>query len=467
MTATDDDPVHGDAACGAHSRSDHGGRDALVTLLVATALFRVTQNMALTTLSLLGREKLGLHAGAIGVVGAVAGLAMAAVTFTVSGRVPPRRAAASAASGMTILVVALVTFALASSFGMLVAAALLLGAAGGLAMPGLINAVVFVAGGRRERAIGLYTITLSLSLALGPVMESVMLSIGNQDVRTPFVLFSFLPALGVLAIAASLRWSRRGRPSPATVIPPRPAGAHPDTGGTRALGADAGTRDPETGTPAPGAGAGTPRAPGSTPDRPSGPWTARWRSGLLGSREGRVALIAQLLYAIPFAGVTVFGALVARIGFGVSPAMAQVAFTVFFVLSFASRGAVTVRSPIARKLPLFWAAASLTAAGLLLLGLGHGLVLLLVAMGVLGIPHGLTFPLALAMAADSTDLAGLPRANATLLGSTNLAAVIVPLVLGAIVPAVGYRGIALVLLAPVAVCAGLLFTQRTPGAVTG
>lgn|GEM_PF-1272015 len=454
MTVTDGDPVHGDDARGTHGRSDHSGRDALVTLLVATALFRVTQNMALTTLSLLGREKLGLHAGAIGVVGAVAGLAMAVVTFTLSGRVPPRRAAASAASGMTILVVALVTFALASSFGMLVAAALLLGVAGGLAMPGLINAVVFVAGGKRERAIGLYTITLSLSLALGPVMESVMLSIGHQNVRTPFVLFSILPALGVLAIVASLRWSRRGRPSAATVIPPRPAGADtPEPGDT-----------PE---PEAGAGAGTPRAPGSRPDRPSGPWTSRWRSGLLGTRAGRVALIAQLLYAIPFAGVTVFGALVAHIGFGVSPAMAQVAFTVFFVLSFTSRGAVTVRSPIARKVPLFWAAAILTATGLLLLGLGHGLVLLLVAMGVLGIPHGLTFPLALAMTADSTDLAGLPRANATLLGSTNLAAVIVPLVLGAIVPVVGYRGIALVLLAPVAVCSALLFTQRSPKVAPG
>lgn len=420
MTPADGELVSDGELRSGHNRPHPSGRHALMTLLAATALFRISQNMALTTVSLLGSEKLGLHSGAIGVVGAVAGLATAAVTFTVSGRVPPRRSAMSAAAGLTILVVALVAFALASSFGMLVIASLLLGVAGGLTMPGLINAVVFISGSRSERAIGLYTITLSLSLALGPVMESLMLSIGDQNVRTPFLLFSFFPAFGVLLIGASLHWPRKRRPSPAPV-----------TATVLAI----------------------PSLP--TSDR-------RWRRGLLGSREGRVALIAQLLYAIPFSGITVFGALVARIGFGVSPAMVQVAFTVFFVLSFAARGAVTVRAPIAHKLPLFWAAAIFTGAGLLLLGLGHGLVLLLVAMGVLGIPHGLTFPLALAMAADSTDLDGLPRANATLLGSTNLAAVIVPLILGAIVPAVGYRGMVLVLLAPVVVCITLLFTHRAP-----
>ena len=94
--------------------------------------------------------------------------------------------------------------------------------------------------------------------------------------------------------------------------------------------------------------------------------------------------------------------------------------------------------------------AGLTAAGLVLLGTGHGLIVLMVAMGVLGVPHGLTFPLALALVADATPVADLPRANATLLGSTNLVSVIVPLVLGAIVPAVGYRGMMLAILVPVA-----------------
>ncbi len=419
-------------------RSHRAGRDLLLALLVATALFRVTQNMALTTLSLLGRESLGLHAGAIGVVGATAGLAMATVTFTVSHRVRPHHAALSAAGGMAVLTVSLVIFSLASSLTTFVMAALLLGIAGGLAIPGLVNAVVYSAGSRRERAIGLYTITLSLGLAFGPVLESLILSVSRQDVRTPFVLFSILPALGAVIIGAT---HLRRRPNPMTgAAPSSPRPIPPGTGSAPSV------------SDAPGTGGG--HARGSS--------APRWRGGLLGTRTGRVALIAQLLYAIPFVGITVFGALVSRVGFGVSPARAQIAFTVFFVLSFGARSAVTVRAPITHKMPLFWTSAALTATGLTLLGIGHGFAVLLLSMGVLGIPHGLTFPLALATAAESTDMDGLPRANATLLGSTNLVTVIVPLALGAIIPVVGYRGMALSLLAPVAVCGALLFTQRTP-----
>ncbi len=91
----------------------------------------------------------------------------------------------------------------------------------------------------------------------------------------------------------------------------------------------------------------------------------------------------------------------------------------------------------------------MTIAGLLLLGLGHGAWALFFAMGLLGVPHGLTFPLALALVADATPVTALPRANATLLGSTNITAVIVPLILGGLIPAIGYQDMTLVMLGPV------------------
>lgn len=85
----------------------------------------------------------------------------------------------------------------------------------------------------------------------------------------------------------------------------------------------------------------------------------------------------------------------------------------------------------------------------LLLGTGSGTGAYLLAMAVLGIPHGLTFPVALAMVADVTPTRDLPRANATLIGGTSLVSVLVPLALGGIVPAVGYKATTLVMLAPV------------------
>lgn len=403
------------------------GWPVLAMLLGATALFRLTQNMALTTMSLLAREDLHLSATVIGALGALVGLVLAAATLLLSGRVPLRLSAASAAAGTILLVASLALFALASSLAALALATVLLGAAGGLTLPGLVNAVVANAGAQRERAIGLYAITLSVSLAIGPLLETAVLDATHQDVRAPFVWFLGFPAVAALLLGVPC-WRRRG-----------------------------------TGTDAPPAPTETLQA---APPAPAG----RRLGGLLATRPGRQALLAQLLYAVPFVGITSFGALVARVGFGVSAAQVQLAFTAFFVASFGARAVVAWRSPIVRKQPLLWTSAALTAGGLALLGNGHGLGVLLLAMATLGVPHGLTFPLTLALVAESTERARLPRANAALIGTSNLSTVAVPPLLGVVVPALGYRGMTLLLLAPVALFAALLATQtdlrprrRSPG----
>lgn len=391
-------------------------------VLVATALFRMTQNMALTTMSLLARDQLHLAPTGIGALSALAGLVLSVVTFTVARRVPAGRSAASAAGGTLLLVVSLAVFAGVPTLAGMAVAAVLVGAAGGLAMPGLINVVEAHAGDNRDRAIGIYTVTLTASLAVGPLLATFVLDTSHQDVRAPFVWFLPLPLVATaLLVVPCWRSARSG--------PEAPAGAQ--VAGAGAAGAEVGSVVP----------------PG-------------FFGGLLGSRDGRAALIVQLLYAIPFAGVTSFGALVSRIGFDVTAAQAQLAFTAFFVASFATRGLVAWRSPIVRKQPLLWASAALTAGGLVLLGTGHGLGVLLVAMAVLGLPHGMTFPLALALVADSTDDDRTPRANAALIGSSNLSTVFVPSVLGVIIPVTGYQGMALLLDVPVALFAGLLFAQR-------
>ncbi len=417
------------------------GRRLLVALLVATALFRMTQNMATTTVSLLAGEAVHLGATAVGVLGAVLGLMVAMVTLVLSRRVPHHRAATSAVWGMTGLAGSLLVLAAAPSFGVLVGGVVLLGAAGGVAMPGLLNAIVSSAGRERERIIAVYTVTLSVSLAIGPLLETVVLSSAHQNVRVPYVVFAAFPVVGAVLLTAA----RRGRGAAPvgggapgqTSDPDQPsAGDHGDQVAATALVADVA-----------GDVAGEPAGHSGRRAHRRG-W---WRAGLLATPDGRTALVSQLLYAVPFSGVTIFGALVARRGFGATPAQAQLGFTVFFVCSLAARAAVAWRAPIAAKRALLWVSAGLTGAGLVLLGTVHGLVVLIVAMGVLGVPHGLTFPLALALVADATSIADLPRANATLLGSTNLVSVIVPVVLGALVPAFGYRGVMLALLVPVAV----------------
>jgi MFS family permease len=154
----------------------------------------------------------------------------------------------------------------------------------------------------------------------------------------------------------------------------------------------------------------------------------------------------------------VFGALVARVAFGVTPGEAQLAFTAFFATSFAARALVVWRAPVTRKRAVFQISGAMTVTGLVLLGVGHGLPLLLVAMAVLGLPHGFTFPLALALVAEAAPPGGLTRANAVLLGASNLTGVIAPVVLGALVQPAGYRGMVLLILVPVVVFGALLWS---------
>lgn len=113
------------------------------------------------------------------------------------------------------------------------------------------------------------------------------------------------------------------------------------------------------------------------------------------------------------------------------------------------------------RVALFWLSAALTATGLAGLGVGHGLGVFLAAMAVLGLPHGMTFPLALALLADSTPPTGLPRANADMLGASKLTAVAIPPILGSLVPLVGYQGMTLLILVPVGGFAVLLWVQRS------
>ncbi len=431
-------------------------------LLVSTAMFRATQNMAQTTFSLLGREDLGLKAGTLGLLAALAGLAMVVVTLRFASRVAPGKARAAAAAGSLVLAGALAVFVFASSLGPFAAAVIALGIAGGVGFPALTSAFGSAEGAQREQALALFALTLSASLAIGPLMETLVLDLHHQDLRAPFAVFVVFPLLGAALLARPARRSKRMSLSG--------GGEGTGTIGDAAPGAIVGT-GPEPGPSGAGSsGAGPsgagPSGAGPSGAGPSGAGGAAWSQArrprfgleLWQTPGGRLALTAQLLYAVPFAGVTVFGALVARVAFGVTPGEAQLAFTAFFATSFAARALVVWRAPVTRKRAVFQISGAMTVTGLVLLGVGHGLPLLLVAMAVLGLPHGFTFPLALALVAEAAPPGGLTRANAVLLGASNLTGVIAPVVLGALVQPAGYRGMVLLILVPVVVFGALLWS---------
>ena len=177
-----------------------------------------------------------------------------------------------------------------------------------------------------------------------------------------------------------------------------------------------------------------------------------------------MALTVQLLYAVPFSAVTVFGALLARHDYGLSPAGTQLAFSAFFVASLLGRLAITRRSPVPAKHRVLLGAALVTAVGMVVLSLGGSPLVLFTAMVVLGVAHGVTFPLALALVAESVPSEQLAAANASLFAATNLVSVTAPILLGQIVEHAGYPAMCLAVLGPVAVFSAALAAQSA-GAV--
>ena len=374
-------------------------------LYTVAGFYRGAQNMALTTLALIIKEDLGYGAGTIGVISALSGIVLVLVTLMISARLKPAQLERAVAISLVTLVLGLVIIGVSHSIYLTAFASILLGIGGGLGMPGLAGSVQLAEGetsSNPQRILAIYTLVLSISLAIGPLLEAGLLDATHQDVRWPFLAFAILPllALGIMmsrrreAIAAAARASAAGESS------------------------------------------NTPAAD-----------TERVR--LLQTPEVVKALLAQLIYAVPFAALTVFGAEVARVTDQATAAQAQLAFTVFFIFSLGSRGLVAWRSPIYHKGLAYAASGIMTITGLTFIVAGHSFTLFLVGMIILGIPHGLIFPLALSALASSLPPDQLPRANSLLMGSSNFVGIIAPLILGVIAAATTYRFMMGTVLAPV------------------
>lgn len=394
--------------------------------------------MGQTTFPLLARDRLGAGAGAVGTLGTFSGAVMVVASLVLASKLPTRAAVTAAAAGAAVLAAALLTVGSAASMVQLVAGMVLIGVAGGLTPPSLVTAIGATAGAQREKLLANYATVLSASLAGGPLLETALLYLVHQDVRIAFFAFAGLP-LAAIGLGMRGRLRRRHDPPAPSGWEGRPGEITVDTGDARLV------------APPP------PQAPASGPSPGGG-----LRSGLavlLRTPGGRTALIMQLLYNMPFAAVTVFGALMARSEFGLDAAHGQLGFTTFFATSFLSRVVVARRSPVNAKTAVFVACIALTAAGLLLLAVGGPPADFFAAMALLGVPHGVIFPLALSLVASSSHHDQLGAANAGFFATTNLVTAVTPAILGVIASVSGYRVMSAATLVPVALFAMLLLAQ--------
>lgn len=392
-----------------------GGGSGTAGLLVSIGTFRASQNMTQTTLSLLGRT-IGMGGTAIGAIAAGANLVSVLTMVLITARIATGSARRAVFVGSGLMTASVVCFALPSTTALLTGA-VLLGLAGGLVMPSAATAVADHAsaegnGSRttRGRALALLTLILSISLALGPLYESIVLSLTHERLRAAYL--AFLPVVAVGTVVA--RGGRDSTPSaPRTAIP---------------------LRESLTGM-----------------------------GSLFRNRRWDLALCGQAIYMIPFALVVVFAGLIGKSLFHASASTTQIGIAVFFVVSLTCRAVLTRRPAIAHRVTLFAVCIAASLGGIAIMACGHGIGWFVAALAVLGAPHGLCYPLALGLVSDSVPGEDLAQANAGFQAVSNLINVLVPVVFGLVIDHFGDEAVLVTAAVPILPVVALLWWLRDAG----
>ena len=166
-----------------------------VSIFVIGACARATSNMVSTTIPILGQYVFGLGTLYGGVAVSVYSLLGIVANYWVNPRL----------SGTTQRVAVLASAAVAAASTLLlslsgpVTAVLLGGVIGfafGIIFPSVISTASLEGGGKGERLLALYSAGLTVSLVLGPILESYILTFSYRET---FLVFSFVAAAMFLA----------------------------------------------------------------------------------------------------------------------------------------------------------------------------------------------------------------------------------------------------------------------------
>lgn len=429
------------------------------SLLAVTVLGRAAQSVGQTTYPIDGRQLLSVGNGEIGTMTALGGLVGVLVAASLGARATPSNALAMLAAGQAVVLGAFIALALpGGGVAALWTGAVLVWAGSGLVFPATMTAVGTGGGTNPSRSLAVYAVGLSVGLMIGPVVESGVLRLLSESLPATFAALVPLPAAAtVLSVIGAAAHARRNRTAS------RAAGAG-DTAGA-VLEARDRERVEQAVTSAVGVGEPTlPPGHPDTPDTPGGPGApgrARRAGSLLRLPPYRLALATLLTYQAPYSALVAFGGLVATRADGASTAAAELGFAAFYAVSFLVRAVVVRLSPVRHLRTALVASVLATGAGLAIVGTAHQFALLVVGMGILGAPHGLTFPVASSVIAEHVDHDRLGRANARVMASTNATSVVVPLACGWLAAVVGYRSTFLFVEVPVVVFGAMLIFELT------
>lgn len=342
---------------------DIGALPALVLLFVTTFLLRMTGNMVQTTIPLFAQDYLGMDAAQIGLASALfIGAGIASPLLIVSRvRVDSLTASLLAFSSLFALAVPLYYFS--DSILSFIALILATSVASSTVMLLMLTSAQTMRPGSAHRTIGIYTVALSSSLVFGPALEGIVAG-SYSGLRPVFLAFFPFVLASVLLIAVRHVFHAR---SGGGGQPGRRAAALP---------------------------------------------TMKDARRLLSSRGFLLPTLGQMSYSIVFASILSFGGILAEQSIGAGYGMVFYLFGAFFATSWATRIVLTLAPDVRRKTLLLSISIVVSVAGMSMIRFSNSAPLMFLSFAILGIPHGLQYPVSTMMIAQATPRERLPVANA-------------------------------------------------------
>ena len=345
-----------------------------------------------------------MRPGAIGLTVAGSGVIYSLVSLNLSSRLSGEALIWALVLGLAFFGVGYGLFALAGTDVTYLLAAMAIGAGGGLSFPALMTLAGKIGPGGVERSVTRYTVSLSLSLLIGPLVESAVLALAGSSLRVAFWVFAPWPIVGLLAMAItapSWRRSLDGEPD-SQVAAFQLDGPADDTQDVRVL-------------------------------------SYRGTFQQLRDHSFRTVLYSQLAFDVVFTSIVSFGALLGVTQDKIGIKSFTLIISAFYLVSFLIRLSIAVNSPISNKARLMKLSCGSSILGIVLCVL-HGSDYLIVGMLVCGIGHGISYPLSLSLIAQDTPTEHLSSANAHLTGIVKITDIILPAGVGFVAQSIGYRG---------------------------
>ncbi|MEM0136784.1 MAG: hypothetical protein QXU18_16405 [Thermoplasmatales archaeon] len=184
----------------------------------------------------------------------------------------------------------------------------------------------------------------------------------------------------------------------------------------------------------------------------------RTKPRLFRNRALRVSMYLNSMYKIPFAAITTFLVIFSVEKFHVSVTLAYSAFIPFFSVSFITRAYMVLRPFDSLTLPLYLSVA-ITLGRVISFYFIDSFSLLFLDVALVGIPHGVTFPLSTVIISRGTNANERLRANSYILAYGIFIQIGTPALFALLINAVGFSMIFSLLTIPSTIFALLLYAE--------